>query len=106
MLRDNGRWMYLAGCYGTLLRYWLEAFPDMGIFLYDDLVADPKGFMASIYRFLGVDDSFVGNFGERTGGRKYKKMDPDTRRMALELYEREIREFFTLIDRELDWLNS
>lgn len=104
MLRDNGCWLQLMFCYGTLLRYWLEAFPDMGIFLHDDLIADKKGFMASMYRFLGVDDSFVGNLDGRENVADYEPMDAATRRRLCELYTDEIREFFRLIGRELDWL--
>ena len=64
------------------------------------------GALGGHFSDVGVDDKFIANFGERTGGRKYKKMDPDTRRMALKLYENEIREFSKLIGRELDWLDA
>ncbi len=105
MFRDNGRWMQLTGCYGTLLKYWREAFPEMGVFLYDDVVSDPKGFMASMYRFLGVDDTFVGAIENRENTRKYEKMDAATRRMLVEFYGDEIQEFSKLISRELNWLD-
>ncbi len=103
---DNGRWVQLTGCYGTLLRYWLDAFPDMGVFLYDDLVADPKAFLVSAYRFLGVDESFVAKLESRENARQYDPMPDEERRFALDFYRDEIERFYELIDRRLDWLGE
>ena len=104
MFCDNGRWIQLWGRYATLLKYWRRAFPSMGVFLYDDLNADPKAFIASIYRFLDVDDAFVGNIGRRENARQYERMDEATRHTILEFYRDEMQEFFRLIGRELPWL--
>ena len=93
--------------YATLLKYWREAFPDMGVFLYDDMAADPGAFIASVYRFLGVDDTFVPRIEKRENPGKYEPIDPANRRLALEFFEPEIREFSKLIGRDLDhWLEQ
>ncbi len=103
---DNGRWVQLTGKYGMLLRYWRDAFPDMGVFLHDDLVADSKEFLASVYRFLGVDESFTGSLGNRENAREYERMPEEDRRFVLDVYREEIETFYELIGRELDWLNG
>jgi len=103
--RDNGHWIQLNGRYATGLKYWRESFPDMGVFLYDDLVADPTAFISSIYRFLGVDDTFEGNITNREHAREYEPMSEKTREMLLDFYQDEIEEFSELIGRELPWLD-
>ena len=105
MFRDNGRWIRQHGHYATHLKYWREAFPDMGVFLFEDLVADAQGFMASVYRFVGIDDTFVGNLEQRENARRHEPLDDGRRRMMLESYRGEIEEFFGLIGRRLDWLD-
>jgi hypothetical protein len=48
------------GCYAEHLRRYLEWFPRerMLVLLYDDLVADPAQFFASICRFLEIDEHY------------------------------------------------
>ncbi|MDP6440003.1 MAG: hypothetical protein QGH74_10240, partial [Candidatus Brocadiia bacterium] len=105
MFRDDGCWMRTHGHYARHLKYWREAFPDMGVFLFDDLVADPATFCASLYRFLGVDDTFVGNVANNPNRRTYEPMSDGARRMVLDHYGDEIREFSDLIGRDLShWL--
>jgi len=103
MFRDNGRWIQDYGRYGTWLKHWLEAFPDFGVFLYDDLLADPAAFIRSIYRFLGVDEGFEPDLGRREFAGRYEPMDPATREMLVDFYRDEVAEFFRLIGRELPW---
>jgi hypothetical protein len=49
------------GRYASQLQRYLDRFPRdaLLVLLYDDLQRAPLEFMSSIYRFLGVDDSFV-----------------------------------------------
>ena len=102
---DNGRWIRTHGHYARHLKYWREAFPEMGVFLFDDLVADPAAFISSVYRFLGVDDTFVGALGGSMNRRRYEPMSEETRRTVLDYYRGEIREFSALIGRDLShWL--
>jgi hypothetical protein len=103
---DNGRWARLTGRYGTLLRYWLDAFPEMGVFLHDDLLADPQEFLRSVYRFLGVDESFAGRPESRENAREYDPMPEGERRFVLDAYRDEIERFYELIGHELDWLDG
>jgi hypothetical protein len=105
MFADNGRWIRLTGEYGRLLRYWRDAFPDMGVFLYDDLVADPEAFIKSVYRFIGVDDTFVGQLGRRENAREYEDMPGPIRNLLREAYREEIEDFCRQIDRQLPWLD-
>lgn len=59
-LRNNP--MYVEqGLYATHLRKWLRHFPrdQVLVVLMDDVEADPRGVCGAVYRFLGVDESFV-----------------------------------------------
>jgi len=48
------------GYYGKYLKSYYECFPreNIRVFLFEDLVTDPRGLLASIFRFLQIDDSF------------------------------------------------
>jgi hypothetical protein len=76
----------------------------MGIFLYDDLVADAGAFLRSVCRFLGVAEDFPCTLGSREMSGRYDEMEPATRQMLIEAYRGEVTEFFRLIGRELPWL--
>ena len=49
-----------ASAYGQHLRRWYEYFPreNLLILTFDDMKADPEGFLKTIYEFLGVDADF------------------------------------------------
>jgi hypothetical protein len=49
------------GYYGKYLGNWLRHFPKQQVLviLFEDIVADPVGVAASVYRFLDVSDDFV-----------------------------------------------
>lgn len=51
----------LKGFYYTPLKYYLDQFgwEKIKIYLYEDLCQDPITMMQDIYRFLGVDDTFL-----------------------------------------------
>ena len=54
--------MYVEqGLYAKHLRGWLEHFPldQLLVVLMDDVLFDPETVSRAVYRFLGVDDSFV-----------------------------------------------
>jgi hypothetical protein len=57
-----------GGLYADQLRRWLDLFPErqLLVLLFDRLVEDEGGFMAAIYRHLGVDDSFSPRWLGRT----------------------------------------
>jgi hypothetical protein len=50
-----------SGFYFQHLRRWQSLFPpeQLIVFLFEDLVRDPAGFMRRIFEFLAVDDSFA-----------------------------------------------
>ena len=56
-LRHYVRW----GFYAQHLKTYLALFDraQLGVYMFDDLKADPRGFMRELFRFLEVDDSFV-----------------------------------------------
>ena len=59
------------GLYGEQLSTVLEAFPrdQVGVWLYDEMRADPRRLFAEVCRFIGVDDGFMPNFSHHnTGG--------------------------------------
>ena len=49
-----------SGFHSVHLSRFLESFPreQIGVFFFDDLIADPVNWVKSIYRFLAVDDTF------------------------------------------------
>ena len=49
-----------SGFHFVHLSRFLENFPreQIGVFFFDDLIADPVNWVKSIYRFLAVDDTF------------------------------------------------
>jgi hypothetical protein len=60
--------LYLQrGLYARHLREYLEHFPPdrVRVYLYDELAADPDGLLRDLFRFLGVDDSFVPEMSSR-----------------------------------------
>ena len=60
-------WFYQkAGLYGEQLAPFVDLFGDqVKILLYDDLVKDQQGTIAEIFRYLGVDDTFMPATGEK-----------------------------------------
>jgi hypothetical protein len=59
------------GLYGEQLSTVLEAFPrdQVGVWLYDEMRADPRRLFAEVCRFIGVDPGFVPEFTRHnTGG--------------------------------------
>ncbi len=61
-------WHYRRrGFYAAQLRLYFDLFKreQLRVYLYEDYVADPVGLMQDIFRFLGVDDSFVPDMSVR-----------------------------------------
>src|SRR5690606_25754665 len=54
------------GYYVEHLARFYELFPreQLLVLLYDDLVADPRGLLARIYRYLGVDEGFSSDLAD------------------------------------------
>jgi hypothetical protein len=59
----RSHWMQIGHYHEQLSRFF-DRFPrqQIHVSLFDDLRRDPSGIMAEIYRFLGVDPSFVPDF--------------------------------------------
>lgn len=106
MFRDDGRWIHTQGNYADTFAHWREAFPDMGIFFYDDLKTDPAQLARQVYQFVGVDDTFEPVLTERVNPGKYEPMPGETREFLIEAYRDQIQRFSVLTGRDLShWLS-
>ena len=58
--RPDSRWMQVGRYHGQLSRYF-EVFPrdQLHVLLFGDIKRDPLGVVQGLYRFVGVDPSFV-----------------------------------------------
>jgi len=105
MFADDGRWIRLQGDYADHLAYWREAFPEMGIFFYDDLRSDPATLAREAYRFIGVDENFEPELTRRFKESKSEKMPAETRQMLIDHYRDQILCFSEMTGRYLShWL--
>jgi hypothetical protein len=61
--RPDSHWMEIGKYHDQLARYY-ELFPrdQIHVFLFDDLTRSPAGVMQNVYRFVGVDPTFVPDF--------------------------------------------
>ncbi len=59
----DSHWMRIGRYHEQLSRYYAAFPPDrIHVFLFDDLTRSPLGVMQGLYRFLGVEPSFVPDF--------------------------------------------
>jgi len=107
MFRDDGRWILTQGKYTDYLASWRECFPDMGVFFFDDLLSDPLGLAQSLYRFVGVDDTFVPSLTENMMKGTYKPMPREVWALLVDAYRDEIVRFANATGRDLShWLEA
>jgi hypothetical protein len=105
MWADDGRWIKTQGLYAHHLSYWLEVFPDFGIFFYDDIQKDPGGLVKALYRFIGVDDNFIPQTNRWVNKGEYEPMTPAIREMLVDFYREQILKFSDMTCRNLShWL--
>ena len=108
MWNDDGRWIRTRGFYADQLAYWREAFPDFGVFFYEDIKSDPVGLLQSVYRFVGADDTFVPTDYAREVNKTHydhNPIPPETRAMLIDYYRDQIEGFQEMTGRDLSsWL--
>ena len=106
MFADDGRWIRTTGLYASRLAHWRERFPDLGVFLHDDVRDAPAELARALYRYLGVDDSFVPELRRRVNATPHAPLPPELRRRVLdEAYRAEIERLAAELDRDLSaWL--
>lgn len=105
MWADDGRWIRTIGLYADYLAHWREAFPDMGVFFYEDIKKNPVEFAKTLYRFVGVDDKFTPNTDIWPLKGEYQKMTPEIRKMLVEFYRDQILMLSKMTGRDLShWL--
>jgi len=101
----DARWVQTHGLYADHLAYWREAFPDMGVYLFDDLKNDPDTLIKDLYRFVGVRDDFTPVIGEKVNAGRYEKMPKEVRTQLIAHYRDQIERFSVMIGRDLTpWL--
>ena len=107
MFADDGRWIRTQGLYAHWLGHWRERFPDFGVFLYDDIAADPQALARELYRFVGVDADFAPVLTRRVNEGRAKEPMPDAVAALLrDAYRDEVLRFQALIGRDLSrWLS-
>ena len=104
MFEDDGRWIQSYGHYADYLPAWLETFPDLGIFFYDDIETDPLGLARRIYRFIGVDDSFDPEVRKQMNPGRYERLPDELRKRLVEVYADSNQRLVELTGRDLaDW---
>lgn len=107
MFADNGRWIRTQGDYADLLAHWQEAFPEMGVFFYDDIKANPQRIAREVFRFVGIDESFEPELGRKPNQGSYNPMPPETRAFLRDAYREQVERFQEMTDRDLSaWLTS
>ena len=92
-----------GGLYADALARWRGAF-DPGRVLAvsaEDLRADGRGTMDSIFEFLGLEPRDVG--GGDSNVRRYPPMKPATRRRLVEFYRPHNARLYRMLGREFDW---
>jgi len=99
------------GYYYQHLKAWLKYFPQeqLKVFLFEDLVNDPKGLLKSIFEFLKVDPEFAPMFRESAkneSSHAKHQMLPETRKSLVELYKDENERLAKLIGRDLSSWNQ
>lgn len=105
MFADDGRWIRTYGLYADHVTYWREAFPDLGLFFFDDLEQDPLGLARAIYRFVGVDPAFRPEVAKKPNKGRYAPMPRETRASLVESYREQIERLAAMTGRDLGrWL--
>jgi hypothetical protein len=107
MFRADGRWIATQGRYADHLAHWREAFPEMGVFFYDDLRERPAELARELYRFVGVDPAFVPNTDLRVNARDYPPMPAELRRVLVAHYREQVERLQEMVGRDLSaWLGD
>lgn len=105
MWDDDGRWIRTCGFYSKHLSHWREVFPDMGVYFYDDILNDPAGLLRDVYRYIGVDDTFVPDVSRKIHTGNYDAIPLETKEMLIDFYRDEISNFSAMTGRDLShWL--
>lgn len=105
MFRADGRWIETQGRYADHLAHWREAFPEMGVFFYDDLRERPAELARSLYRFVGVDPGFAPRTEAWINTRTVEPLPPALRRELAAHYRAQVERLEAMVGRDLSaWL--
>lgn len=117
-MRNNWEWAWQyigVGFYYVHLQRYFDTFDhnQIKVYLFDDLTTNPAGILQDIFRFLGVDDSFIPDMSVRHNvtvipqDRKPPelKLKLELRRRLIEVYREDISRLQELLQRDLSkWL--
>jgi hypothetical protein len=108
MWDDDGRWIRTHGFYADYLGYWREAFPDFGVFFYDDIKDDPVSLIRSAYSFVGVDETFSPqNYLQNPRKGQYDPIPSSIRQRLADFYRTQILRFSEMTGRDLKhWIEG
>ena len=105
MFQDNGRWIRTQGEYAHHLAYWQEKFPNMGVYLHDDIKACPEKVAEQVYALVGVDAAFRPELTRKPNKGRYEPMGAETRALLIEAYREQVERFGEMVGRDLShWL--
>ena len=107
MFEDDGRWIRSQGFYAAQLTPWLESFPRLGVFFYDDLKQDPKRLAREVYRCVGVDEDFEPDLDRRVNATDYEPMPSEEREHLVRVYRDDVERLGELTGRDCShWLRA
>ncbi|SHH17105.1 Sulfotransferase domain-containing protein [Cognatiyoonia sediminum] len=100
------------GQYAKNLTHWQKKMPDIGVFLYDDLLEDKVIFVDSIMSYLEIENDIRPEKLEfrrndkskkikRAGWDQMPKMSPELRQKLYEYFQSDIDDLEVMIDRDL-----
>ena len=96
------------GLYADALKRYMDLFPceNLHITLYEDYQRDAAGMMASILRFLGVDDDFKLDISKHyLAGATGSRMAPEDRAFLTAFYKEDVGKVAQLLNRDLShWM--
>lgn len=105
MFEEDGRWLRLQGHYADQLSFWRRSFPDIGVFLFDDIRERPHDLAKELFEFVGVDPEFNPVFPGAVNPGRYPSMPVDMQENVIEYYREQVLSFAARIGRDLDhWL--
>ncbi|XOV89474.1 MAG: sulfotransferase family protein [Pseudomonadota bacterium] len=100
---------FSKGLYALQLRRFFAFFPQENFFIYlfEDFVADPHGVLASLCRFLGVDENFeFADVRERVNAQTQGEIPLDLRSKLTGAYREANNELAEMIGRDLSLWNG
>jgi hypothetical protein len=101
MFADDGRWIQTQGRYADHLAYWRASFPELAVWIYDDLRERPLELVREVYGFIGVDPGFAPKTEMQVNPGAYEPLPPGLRRRLVEHYREQVERLEAMTGRDL-----